>query len=264
MLNRMVCVVLFAVSVAGCSKTPEKICDRFAELEAKSGKEKSAEGERAKCVQDLAKMKETSPEAYNCVAGCADQSTQEAAAGCTIACVFSDPKLKEAEKKQEDAAKDASAAGSKELEKVLDQPIKQIKAKLKTFDDKPFSFSLSLAEGFTEETSMTTDYLRSWSLKVPGLLTGPNVTVSADLAADFDGDVKQAEELKLTVVKKEKTDKGHVLLTENKGNLKADVVVTVGTRSVSCSASLYDETAAQQKDKFLPWLEKMCRSLVVE
>ena len=264
MLNRMVCVVLFAVSVAGCSKTPEKICDRFAELEAKSGKEKPAEGERAKCVQDLAKMKETSPEAYDCVAACADQSTQEAAAGCTFACVLSDPKLKEAEQKQEDAAKDASSAGSKELEKVLDQPVKPIKGKMKTFDDKPFSFSLSLAEGFTEDASMATDTIRSWDVKIPGLLTGPNVTIMPTLAPDFERDVKQAAELKETVVKKEKTDKGHVLVTEDKGMLKAEVVVTAGARAVSCKASLYDETAVQQKDKFLPWLEKMCRSLAVE
>jgi hypothetical protein len=260
----MVCVVLFAVSAIGCSKTPEKICDRFAELEAKSAKEKSQEGERAKCVQDLAKMKETSPEAYNCVAGCADQSTQEAAAGCTFACVLSDPKLKEAEKKQEDAVNDASAAGSKELAKVVDQPVKPIKGKMMTFDDKPFSFSLALAEGFTEDASMATDTIRSWDVKIPGLLTGPNVTLMPTLAPDFERDVKQAAELKETVVKKEKTDKGHVLITENKGMLKAEVVVTAGARAVSCKASLYDETAAQQKDKYLPWLEKMCRSLAVE
>ena len=144
-------------------------------------------------------MKETSPEAYNCVAACADQSTQEAAAGCTFACVLSDPKLKEAEKKQEDAAKDASSAGSKELEKVLDQPVKPIKGKMKTFDDKPFSFSLSLAEGFTEDASMATDTIRSWDVKIPGLLTGPNVTIMPTLAPDFERDVKQAAELKETV-----------------------------------------------------------------
>ena len=267
MFKRTVCVMLFAVAAAGCSKTPEAICNKLEQLEAKSDKaDKKApeEGDRAKCVQDLAKMKETSPEAYACVAGCADQSTHEAAAGCTFACVLSDPKLNDAEKKEESAAKDTSDASAKELAKVVDQPLKPIKGKMKTFDDKPLSFSLSLAEGFAEDTSMATDTLRSWDLKIPGLLTGPTVTLMPTLAPDFDRDVAQAAELKETIVKKEKTDKGHVITTESQGMLKAEIIVTAGARAVSCKATLFDASAAKQRDKFLPWLEKMCRSLGVE
>lgn len=263
MFNRMVCVVLFALSSAGCSKSPEAICDKLDKLAAKGGKT-ADDGERAKCVQDLAKMKETSPQAYDCVAGCANQSTQEGATGCAFACVVNDPKLNQAEQKEEDAAKEASASGSKELAKVLDQPVKPIKGKMKTFDDKPFGFSLSLAEGFAEDTAMATDTIRSWSVKIPGLLTGPTVTVMPTLAPDFERDVQQAAELKENVVKKEKTSNGHVITTEDKGMLKAEVVVTAGGRSASCKATLFDETAAEQKDKYLPWLEKMCRSFALE
>lgn len=267
---RIVCVALFtlsALSAGGCAETPEAICQRFEELEAKSGKadkKAPAEGDRAKCVADLVKMKETSPEAYDCVGACAGQSTHEAASGCTFACVLTDPKLNEAEKKQDDAAKDASDARGKELAKVVDQPVKPIKGTMKTFDDKPFTFTLSLAEGFTEDASMATDTIRSWDLKIPNLLTGPNVTVMPTLAPDFERDVQQAAELKETVVKKEKLKDRHVITTESKGMLKAEVVVTAGARAVSCKATLFDEGAAKQKEKFLPWLEKMCSSLAVQ
>jgi len=88
--------VLF--SAFGCSPSPEKVCKNFEALESKSDKkskkDKDSDKEKEKCVKDMAKFKEKSPEGFTCIAKCSELSDYDGAMGCTLGCIMKDDKLK--------------------------------------------------------------------------------------------------------------------------------------------------------------------------
>lgn len=264
MVRRFVFFTLIATSTLACSKSPEQICSKFEELEAKSDKKDKkvvTKEDREKCKKDLLEMKEASPNAYSCVGVCADQSTNEAASGCMLLCVMGDEKLKAREEEKE---KKAEAERAEKLVKVVDLPMKSVDGVIKSYEGKEIKYSLSLADGFAEDKTIAADSMKTYELKVEELIAGPTVTIMPSFQPDLDNDVKMAAELKEKVVKKEKTERGHILSTEGEGMLKAEVVVQSGKSALSCKATFFGDKAVEKKEKILPWLEKLCGSLTIK
>ena len=263
MLRNFAVVALLALSTAACGKSPDAVCSKFEELEAKSDKkDKKTPGkdEHDKCVKELTEMKEVSPEAYKCVVGCTEKDTEDAVMGCVLGCVLGDEKLKAASEKKSAKEKEERAG---KLLKIADAPSKSFDGKIKTFDDKTLNFSISLGEGFAEDTKLASESMKSYELKSEDLF-GPSVTISSGFDTDLDKAVKQAGELKEKVIKQEKTDKGYILSTESDGMIKAEVLVKSGESVISCRANAFGDEYVKNKDKFLPWLEKMCSSLAIK
>jgi hypothetical protein len=60
-------------TVVGCGKSPERVCNKMADLAKDMKDEKKKEptaDEKTKCVEQLTKMKTESEPAYNCTADC--------------------------------------------------------------------------------------------------------------------------------------------------------------------------------------------------
>lgn len=261
MVSRIVFIALVAASVSACSKSPETICAKFEELEAKATEKDKTPTSKDDCIKEFTKMKEVSPEAFNCSGTCAGLSTKEDAMSCMMLCVLADPKIRAAE--EEKSKKEAEAQAEK-LTKLTELPMKSYNGTIKTYDDKKLDYSISLAEGFAEDTKLASDSMKNYELKVEGAFVSPSITIMPSIGGDLESDVKMAAELKEKVVKKEKLEKGHILTTEGEGMLKAEVVVVSGKTALSCKATIYGEKPVEKKDKFLPWLEKMCTSLTVK
>ena len=82
-----VSLVAFA---AGCTPSPEKVCDKMLDL-AKKDKEdeggKSLTKERDECVDKAKETKAKKPELYKCVSKCVmDSSSLKGARGCQRSC----------------------------------------------------------------------------------------------------------------------------------------------------------------------------------
>ncbi len=85
---------------AGCGPTPEKVCKRLEELEAKSEKKKDKKKKKDDdCVDEMKKMKEKKPETFKCIATCSEMSDYDNAMMCVFACALKDMKDDDKDKK---------------------------------------------------------------------------------------------------------------------------------------------------------------------
>jgi hypothetical protein len=72
----------------GCGKSPERVCDKFADLmkDDKSGSLKVKE-DRSVCVREMTEMKSRDPAGYDCTADCVmGASDLTGAVGCIAKC----------------------------------------------------------------------------------------------------------------------------------------------------------------------------------
>lgn len=132
----------------------------------------------------------------------------------------------------------------------------------KLLEPKTLIYSLSLSEGFAE--GIETANRKRYELKDEDEDADPfgiSVEISKTPFSDLDERVKVVDG---KVVKQANTDKGYILLSEYERTIRAEVVMKSDENVIACEASATGEVYLKNKDKLLPWFEKMCSSLVIK
>jgi hypothetical protein len=247
-----------ALALAGCGKSPEAVCKKMAELS--KDKDKKVD----ECVTELTEIKKTSPAGYDCIAKCSESTNEEAMGLCMFACIASDKDLAAAVEKQ--GEKEREKRAEKDLEKMTSwtkAAPKTFEGKLKDISDKELKFSIDLIEGFKapkEESS----FMAMFDMESDSLLLGaPSVMVSQtsgepQAALDLELSMKDAKD---EIVKKDVNASGFTLITAGESSIAVQVATKSGDNLIKCRASMYSDVAKKKKDDFLPWLEKICRSV---
>ena len=78
-----VCVAVSAIAVgilAGCGKSPEKVCDKFADLMKGAKDMPKGKDDLDACVQQMSEMKTKDPAGYACTADCVMGASEVAGA----------------------------------------------------------------------------------------------------------------------------------------------------------------------------------------
>lgn len=259
-LRPLALIAVTALTLSACGKSPEAVCKKMTELSKDKGKGKDL----AECVTELSEIKKTSPAGFDCIAKCADAANEEAMGLCMFACIASDKELAAAVEKQ--GEKEREKRAEKELETMLGwtkASPKTFEGKLKDFNDKELKFSIDLIDGFKAPKEDMT-FMASFDMESDSLLLGaPSVMVSQtsgepQAALDLELSMKDAKD---EIVKKDVNAAGFTLITAGESSIAVQIATKSGESLLKCRASMYSDVAKKKKDEFLPWLEKICRSV---
>jgi len=271
--------VAASLALVGCGQNSESMCKKLEALDAKNPKKdkdkdekkKDPKEEHADCVKNFDHIKEVSPEAYKKIGNCVDMSDPETAGACLLVVVLGDDKLKEDSEKQ--SKKDEEDRKKKSAEKIagwadIKGKATEISFKSLMEEGKTINLTADVPEGFEKDAGMSSDNSAAYMMKEDKdslMFVTPQVTFRSSFGEpNLDEEVKSLEMLKQKPVKQEKTDKGYTLTSEGEMGLKAQVAVKNGENAVLCEASIYGDDAKPAKDKLLPWLEKICKSMTVK
>ncbi|MBK6517345.1 MAG: hypothetical protein IPG04_25340 [Polyangiaceae bacterium] len=248
-------VALLALS--GCGKSPEAVCKKLDEISKSKDKQPVDE-----CIKEMEEIKKEAPKGYDCIAECTDRTSEEALAICMLACMASDKELEKVFEKQNEKNRDKREA--KDAEKLVEltkAADKTFDTSMKSFSDAVTNFSITIVEGY--KAPKDASIMASFDHE-DIMLGAPHFTImmgSGDTpAAALDASIKSAEMLKAKVVKKESSDSGFVLHTESDFGFSVELGVKSGDKLFECKG-LLNGAAMKKKDEFIPWIEKVCKSI---
>lgn len=270
----LVVPLALAVALTGCSQNSDQMCTKLEALDAKSGKkdkdDKTDPKEKhAKCVKDFDRIKEVSPDGYKKIGSCVSMSDADQAGACLLVVMLGDDKLAaDAEKQSKEKAEEDKKKRAEKLAAWADAKTKSIDLTFKTFDDKKVSVTAEVPATFEVEADSKTDMGATWKGpedKTELFSNPPSCRFSAGFGApDLDAELKIAEMLKQTFVKKDKTADGYVIAMTGDIGLSVKMSKKNDDSSIECDCHIYGEDAQAVKDKLLPWMEKTCASMKVK
>lgn len=274
-VSSMVVVSLLLLSGCGSKKSAgaEEVCKKLQGIADKGGEGADLKlgfglsGDKASklkgCIARYESIQKKSPKGYDKLAKCADEPDTDKVLACQLTAVVLESTLLDA---MMDADKAVDAQRAEESLKWIDRPTKATEAKLKSMD-KEITVTVDLPEGFKEDTSMggSEKFSVSYELKEEGQFTGPRVTIHPGFGApDLEQALKISAAGDQKVVNKTSNADGYTLTTAGEFSMEAEVAKKAGENSIECSASFVGKEAVEKKDKFLPWLEKICASVKVK
>jgi hypothetical protein len=158
----------------------------------------------------------------------------------------------------------ATSAQAREEGAPLGDATKTFGGSIKTYDDKLYNFSISLAERFAETKPLSTETMKRFDAKGEDGVDGITITIMQTRQVLLKDSVELAVGLDEKVLQSEPRPGGYVLVTEADGSLKLEFVITSGESSFRCNATAGGERVLDQRAKLIPALESMCSSLKIK